>query len=257
MKHFPRIAMMALAIAASGMSAATFAQTSGKSKQPAPVDKNKASYVVGWDMASQLPEIVRDEINPQVVAQALQDALSGKKPKYSEEESKQIREAFVSELRTKAKAQYEKVATENKTKGAAFLAANKSKPGVKTTASGLQYKVIKQGTGPHPGPNDTAQVDYVGTFINGKKFDASADHKGGGPADIPLGNVIPGFREGLELMQVGGHYKLYIPSDLAYGEQPQNGFPPNATIIFDVKLDKTTPPPPDTSNNSDSGDSGN
>lgn len=245
MKHFPRIAMTAFAIAAFGISAATFAQGSGKAKKPVPVDKSKASYVVGWDMASQLPDIVRNEINPKIVAQALQDALSGKKPRYSEQESKSIREAFVSELRAKAKAQYEKVAARNKAKGEAFLAANKNKPGVKTTASGLQYKVIKQGTGPHPGPNDTAEVEYTGTFINGKKFDASADHKGGGPSTIPLANVIPGFREGLELMQVGGHYKLYIPADLAYGEQPQNGFPPNATIIFDVKLDKTTPPAPD------------
>ncbi|MDA3914749.1 FKBP-type peptidyl-prolyl cis-trans isomerase [Oleiagrimonas sp.] len=255
MKHFSRIAIMALAIAAFGTSTATFAQA-GKSKKPVPVDKNKASYVVGWDMASQLPPIVRDEINPEIVAQAMRDALSGKKPKYDKAESKKIREAFVSQLRAKAKVQYEKLAAENKSKGAAFLAANKKKPGVKTTSSGLQYKVLKQGTGAHPGPNDTVKIDYVGTFINGKKFDASADHKGGGPASIPVANVIPGFREGLELMQVGGHYKLYIPSDLAYGEQPQNPFPPNATLIFDVKLDKTTPPAPNSGDSSDNSSDG-
>ncbi|GAB3041186.1 macrophage infectivity potentiator Mip [Oleiagrimonas citrea] len=253
MKHFPRYAMTAVAVAALAMSTGAFAQTGGKSKAAPKVNKNEASYVVGWDLASQLPPIVRDEINPSIVAKALQDALSGKKPQIDEAKAKQVREAFVTELRSKAKAEYEKMATKNKREGAAFLAANKKKPGVKTTSSGLQYKVIKQGTGPHPGPKDTADIEYVGTFIDGKKFDASADHKGGGPTPIPLSSVIPGFREGLELMQVGGHYKLYIPSDLAYGEQPQNGFPPNATIIFDVKLDKTTPPAPSSGGKGDSG----
>lgn len=254
MKHFPRSALLTLAIAALLTSTGAFAQKAGSKAAPK-VSKSKASYVVGWDMASQLPPIVRKEIDPKIVAQALEDSLMGKKSKFSEAEAKSVRTAFLTELRGKAKAHFEAEAAENKKKGAAFLAHNKTQPGVRTTASGLQYKVIKQGTGAHPGPKDTAQIEYVGTFLDGKKFDASAEHKGGGPASIPLANVIPGFREGLELMQVGGHYKLYIPSNLAYGEQPHNGFPPNATIIFDVKLDKTTPPAPDTGNTG--GDSGN
>ena len=126
------------------------------------------------------------------------------------------------------------------------MAKNKSATGEHTTASGLQYKVIKEGIGPRPGANDTAQLEYTGSFLNGEVFDASAKHpdpKGGTSVPIPLANVIPGFREGLQLMQVGGHYKLYIPSTLAYGSQPKNGFPPNATIIFDVTLEKTGPTP--------------
>ena len=243
MKHFLRPTMTAAALAvALGMTAGVHAQAAAKSSAAGPVDKTKASYVVGWDLASQLPPLVREEVDPATVARAVQSALSGQKPTMSETEAKSVRDAFVAKLQAKAKAQYEKVAAENKTKGEAFIAKNKTQPGVKTTASGLQYKVISEGTGARPGPSDTVQVNYVGTFVDGQKFDASADH-GNTPASIPLAGVIPGFREGLELMKTGAHYMLYIPSNLAYGAQPQNGFPPNATIIFDVTLVKTGPTP--------------
>ncbi|MEO5830758.1 MAG: FKBP-type peptidyl-prolyl cis-trans isomerase, partial [Rhodanobacter sp.] len=116
-------------------------------------------------------------------------------------------------------------------------------PGVKTTASGLQYQVISQGSGARPGPNDTVEINYTGTFVNGQVFDASAKHNPPGAAKIPLAGVIPGFREGLLLMQTGGHYKLFIPSSLAYGTEPQPPMPPNATLIFDVTLVKTGPTP--------------
>jgi FKBP-type peptidyl-prolyl cis-trans isomerase len=157
----------------------------------------------------------------------------------SEAEAKQVREAFVAQLKSKAEVEYNQVASKNKTEGDAFIAKNKSKPGVKVTASGLQYEVVQAGTGQRPGPNDTVTINYTGTFVNGEKFDSSADHQG--PAQIPLAAVIPGFREGLQLMQTGGKYKLYIPSNIAYGAKPENGFPPNATIIFDVELLKTGP----------------
>lgn len=248
MKHFLRPTLTAATLAvALGMTAGVHAQSA---KSGATVDKTKASYVVGWDLASQLPPLVREEVDPATVARAVQSALSGQKPTMSETEAKSVRDAFVAKLQAKAKAQYEKVASENKAKGEAFMAKNKSAPGVKTTASGLQYKVISEGTGARPGPNDTVQVNYVGTFVGGEKFDASADHSKG-PASIPLQGVIPGFREGLELMKTGAHYMLYIPSNLAYGAQPQNGFPPNATIIFDVTLVKTGPTPA-----ADQGDAG-
>jgi FKBP-type peptidyl-prolyl cis-trans isomerase len=248
MKHFLRPTLTAAALAvALGMTAGVHAQAA-KSAAPAPaapaaVDKTKASYVVGWDLASSLPPLVREEVDPATVARALQSALSGQKPTMSEAEAKQVRDAFVANLQAKAKAEYTQVATKNQTEGAAFLAKNKTAPGVKATASGLQYQVISQGTGARPGPNDTVQVNYVGTFVNGETFDDSSKHEGGGAASIPLAGVIPGFREGMQLMQVGGHYKFFIPSNIAYGAQPQNGFPPNATIIFDVTLVKTGPTP--------------
>lgn len=243
MKHFLRPTLTAAALAvALGMTAGVHAQAA-KSGASGTVDKTKASYVVGWDLASQLPPLVREELDPATVARAVQSALSGQKPTMSEAEAKSVRDAFVAKLQVKAKAQYEQMAAKNKAEGEAFLAKNKSAPGVKTTASGLQYKVIKEGTGARPGPNDTVQVNYVGTLINGKKFDASADH-GTGAAPIPLANVIPGFREGLQLMKTGAHYMLYIPSNLAYGAQPPQGqMLPNETLIFDVTLVKTGPTP--------------
>lgn len=248
MKQFLRPTLTAAALAvALGMTAGVHAQAAKSaapaSTTPPAVDKTKASYVVGWDLASSLPPLVRQEVDPATVARALQSALSGQKPTMSEAEAKQVRDAFVANLQAKAKAEYTQVAAKNKSEGDAFLAKNKSAPGVKTTASGLQYQVISQGTGARPGPNDTVQVNYVGTFVNGETFDDSSKHEGGGPASIPLAGVIPGFREGMQLMQVGGHYKFFIPSNIAYGAQPQNGFPPNATIIFDVTLVKTGPTP--------------
>jgi len=249
MKHFLRPTMTAVALAvALGTAAGASAQGAKPAAKPAAaaagsVDKQKASYVVGWDLASSLPPLVAQEVDPATVAKALQAALSGQKPTMSEAEAKSTREAFVAQLKTKAEAEYNKVATQNKTEGDAFLAKNKTAPGVKVTASGLQYQVVQAGTGQRPGPNDTVTINYTGTFVNGQKFDSSADHQPPGAAQIPLAAVIPGFREGLQLMQVGGKYKLFIPSNIAYGAKPENGFPPNATIIFDVELVKTGPTP--------------
>jgi FKBP-type peptidyl-prolyl cis-trans isomerase len=205
------------------------------------VDKTKASYVVGWDLASSLPPIVREEIDPATVARAVQSELSGQKPTMSESEYKSVKEAFVAKLRAKAKAEFDKEAAKNKADGEAFLAKNRKAPGVKVTASGLQYKVISQGSGARPGPSDTVKVNYVGKLIDGQVFDDSSKHPGGGPSSIPLSNVIPGFREGLQLMQTGGHYQLFIPSNLAYGAEPRGEMPPNETLIFDVTLVSTGP----------------
>ena len=249
MKQFlrPTLTTAVLAVAL-GMTAGVQAQASksSSSSSSGTVDKTKASYVVGWDMANSLPPLVRNEVDPATVARAVQSALSGQKPTMSETEYKQVKQQFVSQLQAKAKAEYTKVAAENKKAGEAFLAKNKSVSGVKTTASGLQYKVIGSGSGARPGAKDTVQIQYTGTFVNGEKFDASADHpepKSGKSVPIPLEGVIPGFREGLMLMQTGAHYKFFIPSSLAYGAQPQNGFPPNETLIFDVTLEKTGPTP--------------
>ncbi|QWT21857.1 FKBP-type peptidyl-prolyl cis-trans isomerase [Bacillus sp. NP157] len=245
MKHFLRPTMMAVALAVSlGAAAGASAQAAKPAAAPAgAVDKQKASYVVGWDLASSLPPLVAREVDPATVAKALQAALSGQKPTMTEAEAKSTREAFVAQLKVKAEAEYNKVAADNKKEGDAYLAKNKAAAGVKTTASGLQYTVVQAGTGQRPGPNDTVTINYTGTFVNGEKFDSSADHQPAGPAQIPLAAVIPGFREGLQLMQTGGKYKLVIPSNIAYGAKPENGFPPNATIIFDVELLKTGPTP--------------
>jgi FKBP-type peptidyl-prolyl cis-trans isomerase len=241
MKHFLRPTLTAVALAvALGMTAGVSAQTAGAAGT---VDKAKASYVVGWEIASQVPPIMRDELDPTAVANAVKAALSGQKPTMAEAEAKQVHEAFMAKIQAKYQADMTKLAAKNKAEGDAFLAKNKTAAGVKTTASGLQYQVVSQGTGARPGPNDTVEINYTGSFVDGQVFDASAKHPGGGAAKIPLAGVIPGFREGLQLMQVGGHYKLFIPAALAYGAEPQPPMPPNATLIFDVTLVKTGPTP--------------
>lgn len=201
------------------------------------VDKSKASYVVGMDLATNIPPIVKDEIDPNIVAQAFTATIEGKKSTMSETEANSVRQAFVTQLKAKAQQEYNQVSAQNKQMGDAFLAKNKTQAGVKTTSDGLQYQVFSQGSGPHPQATDTVQINYTGSFVNGQVFDASSKH-GSGPASISLSSVFPGFREGLMMMPVGSHYKLVIPSNLAYGAEPKNGFPPNATIIFDVTLVK-------------------
>ncbi len=268
MKQFSRYALPALAAAALVFSASSLAApASGKSGQvpttppptgvphvkapaPKPVNKNDASYVLGMNMAQQLPTYVRSELNLKVLEQAFHDGLAGKDSKFTPEQSKQINDAFVTKIRAKMEAEYKAQAAKNKRESRVFLEKNRKKPGVKVTSSGLQYEVIKRGTGAHPGPDDTVDVEYKGTLVDGKLFDRSPE---GQSRPIPLSRVIPGFREGLELMQVGGHYKLFIPPELGYGEKPSRGFPPSAVLIFDVKLDKTTPPAPDSGGSSDGG----
>ena len=249
MKHFLRPTLTAVALAATlGMSAGAFAaQTAGKTAAATgTVDKAKASYVVGYQMVEQIPEPMRGELDPTAVANAVKAALSGQKPTMSNAEAQAVMGPFMAKVKAKYEAEMAKLAATNKAEGDAFLAKNKTAPGVKTTASGLQYQVISQGTGARPGPNDTVKIDYTGTFVDGQVFDASSKHNPPGAADIPLAGVIPGFREGLQLMQVGGHYKLFIPSNLAYGAEPQPPMPPNATLIFDVTLvsTKATPAAP-------------
>jgi len=243
MKHFLRPTLTAVAMAvALGMTAGAFAQAA-KTGAAAPVDKAKASYVFGYyKMGESVPPILRDEMDPAAVARGVQAALSGQKSTVSEAEAKQVYEAFMTKVQAKFEAERAQEAAKNKAEGDAFFAKNKTAPGVKTTASGLQYKVITAGTGARPGPNDTVEINYTGSFLDGQVFDASAKH-GPKPASIPVANVIPGFREGLQLMQVGGHYKLFIPASLAYGAEPQPPMPPNATLIFDVTLVKTGPTP--------------
>ena len=261
MKHFLRPTLTAAALAVVlGMTAGAQAQTSSAGSTSAaagPVDKIKASTVVGYELAGSVPPIMREAVDPATVAKAVQDALSGKKPPMAEQEFNATAQAFEAQLRAKAKSEFDAASAKNKAEGDAFLAKNKSAAGVKTTASGLQYQVISQGTGARPGPNDTVQVNYVGSFVNGEVFDDSSKHEGStGPASIPLSGVIPGFREGLQLMQVGGHYKFFIPPNLAYGAEPNRPFPPNATLIFDVTLVSTGPTPANASQGGEGGADG-
>jgi FKBP-type peptidyl-prolyl cis-trans isomerase len=197
------------------------------------VDKNNISTMVGMDVGRGLTQI-KDDIDIKVVEQALEATIKGEKTALTQEEALQVRQEFMKTLQAKRVAEQKAASDKNKKEGETFLAANKSKSGVKTTASGLQYMVEKEGTGAKPKATDTVKVNYLGTKIDGTKFDSSYDR--GQPATFPLNGVIKGWSEGLQLMPVGSKYKLFVPSDLAYGENGPGQIGPNATLIFEVEL---------------------
>lgn len=233
MKQIMRPALAAVAvIAALGVASVSQAQSTTT------VDKAKASEIVGYQLATQYPEWARGLINPQQVGQAVTRALQGQKPTMSEADLEATAKALGAQLQTLGKQHYEQVAAQNKQAGTTFLAQNKSQPGVRVTSDGLQYQILAQGTGPKPTATDTVQVHYTGSFVNGQQFASSAQQGQNTPAKLNLANVLPGLREGLMLMPVGSHFKFVIPSELAYGSEPKNGFPPNETLIFDVTLVK-------------------
>jgi FKBP-type peptidyl-prolyl cis-trans isomerase len=205
-------------------------------------EKEKYGYMVGMDVARSIGQI-KDEVDTAAVIQALQTSLKGEKTTLTDAEAVAVRQEFMQKLQGKQVAKMKDEADKNQKEGDAFLAKNKDKPGVKVTASGLQYEVVKQGTGPKPKATDVVKVDYTGTKIDGTKFDSSVDR--GQPATFPLNQVVPGWTEGLQLMPVGSEYKFYIPGKLAYGERGPAQIGPNATLIFSVKLISIEPPAAD------------
>jgi len=197
-------------------------------------EKDKISYVVGMQVGSSLSQI-KDEIDLDIVFQAIRGSLAGDEPALSQQEAMAVQQAFAQKLQAKRAAEVQEAATKNKAEGDKFLAANKSKPGVKTTESGLQYQVIEEGKGPKPAKTDTVKVHYTGTLLDGTKFDSSVDR--GEPAQFALSAVIPGWTEALQLMPVGSKYKLWIPAELGYGDRGTPGpIGPNQTLVFDVEL---------------------
>ena len=197
-------------------------------------EKDKASYVVGMQIGGSLQQI-KDDIDLDVVFAAIRSGLNGDEPALSREEAMAVQQAFAQRLKAKAEAETLAKAEANKKDGEAFLAANKGKAGVKSTASGLQYKVVTEGKGAKPAATDTVKVHYTGTLLDGTKFDSSVDR--GEPAQFALNQVIPGWTEGLQLMPVGSKYEFWIPSELAYGDRATPGpIGPNATLHFEVEL---------------------
>ncbi|GAA0705261.1 hypothetical protein GCM10009105_02590 [Dokdonella soli] len=202
-------------------------------KPAVPLDKNKVSTMVGMDIGRSLAQL-KDDIDVKVMEQALEATMKGEKTALTQEEALQVRQEFMQQMQAKRVAEQKVAADKNKADGTKFLADNKAKPGVKTTASGLQYLVEKEGTGAKPKATDTVKVNYLGTKIDGEKFDSSYDR--GQPATFPLNGVIKGWSEGLQLMTVGSKYKLFVPADLAYGENAPGPIGPNATLVFEVEL---------------------
>jgi len=193
-------------------------------------DKKKFSYTLGYQIAQNLARqgMVLD---PDAAAKAVHDLFSGKKPALTVDEMK----AVVARITDDAKRKRDDIAKTNMSKGEKFLAENKKKDGVKTLKSGLQYKVVFNGDGRKPTASSQVVAHYEGRLINGKVFDSSI--KRGSPATFPVNGVIKGWQEALQLMPVGSKWQVYIPSELAYGENGAGGsIGPNETLIFDIEL---------------------
>jgi len=218
-----------------GITFATLAASAFAEDRPALKDaKDKVSYSIGLDIGMTFQK-QKMEINSDVLAAGLKDGLSGAKPLLSPEEVRQVMTQFSKDMREKTAAANKEAADKNTKEGEKFLAENKAKPGVKTTASGLQYKVEKEGSGTPPKETDTVEVNYRGTLIDGTEFDSS--YKRGEPATFPVNRVIKGWTEALQLMKPGAKYQLFIPSNLGYGPGGTGGdIGPNATLIFEVEL---------------------
>jgi len=197
-------------------------------------DKAKESYSVGYQFGQNLKKLETD-LDGEVLSVAIQEALSGKESRLSDEEMRAALASLQERTVAAMQASMKEKAQKNLAEGEKFLAENKTKEGVKTTASGLQYKVIEEGEGPSPKSGDTVTVHYRGTLVDGTEFDSS--YQRGEPATFPLTGVIPGWTEALQLMKKGSKWELYIPSELAYGERGAgNRIPPNSTLIFEVEL---------------------
>jgi FKBP-type peptidyl-prolyl cis-trans isomerase FklB len=207
-------------------------------------DKEKASYAIGMYFGNQIKRGNMD-VDVETINNAMHDVLAGKTLKLTDPQAQEA-------IRNYQTAEQKRVADKNKKEGEAFLAANKTKPGVKThevkisdgSTVEMQYKVITEGTGEIPKSNDVVSVNYKGTLPNGKEFDSSAKH-GGQPSKFPVTRVVRGWTEALEMMKVGSKWELYLPAALAYGER---GYPPDiapgATLIFEMELVGIEPPAP-------------
>jgi FKBP-type peptidyl-prolyl cis-trans isomerase FklB len=204
--------------------------------------KEKVSYAIGMEMGKGVKS-QGIEVDPSIVQQGLKDALSDAKPQMSEEELRQVITALQQEIRQKQMQIQEAAAAENKTKGDAFLAENAKKEGMVVLPDGLQYKILTAGQGKKPAETDTVLCNYKGTFLDGTEFDSST--RAGKPVPFELKNVIPGFREVLQLMPAGSKWQVFVPSNLAYGERGAGGvIGPNATLIFEIELVSIQETPP-------------
>jgi FKBP-type peptidyl-prolyl cis-trans isomerase FkpA len=215
--------------------AATPKKPAAAATEAAASEKNASSYSLGVSMGDQLRSngITPDAVNSQRLAQGVRDALNGK-VKLSEADQKNIQQLVRNAQQGAAEANH-RAATK-------FLAENGKKPGVVTTASGLEYQVLAPGSGESPKATDEVTVNYRGTLLDGTEFDSS--YKRGQPASFVLGRVIPGWTEGLQLMKPGAKYQLFVPPQLAYDLRTRPGIPPGSLLIFEVELLSFKPAPP-------------
>ena len=224
MKQIIAIALMLSLIGGTAMT---------QKKQPT-TQKEKVSYSLGVNLGKNF-KMQGIDVDQALLIQGMKDAFSGSKTTMTDKDMESCMMAFQQEMMVKSQAKQKIEGEKNMKEGEAFLVANKKKDGVISLPSGLQYKVIKAGTGPKPTASQTVKCHYRGTTIDGKEFDSS--YKRGEPTEFPLNQVIKGWTEGIQLMAVGSKYEFYIPANLAYGERGAGGtIGPNATLIFEVEL---------------------
>lgn len=224
--------------AANAQTPASKAKTAAAAKAAAPLtlktQRDKVSYALGMSIGSNAHQGDVD-LDPSIVARGLKDALAGGKTLMTQEEAQATLNQQKAEAQKKHEAKMQAAGEENRKQGVEFLAANKTKEGVVTLPSGLQYKILKAGDGPKPASTDSVVCNYRGTLINGTEFDSS--YKRGQPTTFPVSGVIKGWTEALQLMPVGSKWQLFVPADLAYGDRGAgNDIGPNATLIFEVEL---------------------
>jgi FKBP-type peptidyl-prolyl cis-trans isomerase len=223
----------------------THRNTTAAATKPKPLvlttEKDKQSYAIGLNVGKSLH---RDDIDvdPKIVLQGLKDAMADGKVLLTDDQIKTVMTDLQNQVRQKQEEKRQAMAESNKKDGAAFLAANATKPGVVTLPSGLQYKVLTAGTGAKPAATDSVVCNYRGTLLDNTEFDSS--YKRGQPATFPVTGVIKGWTEALQLMPVGSKWQLFIPADLAYGERAQGPGGPNATLVFEVELLSIQPKTP-------------
>ncbi|MFD2932736.1 FKBP-type peptidyl-prolyl cis-trans isomerase [Spirosoma flavum] len=197
--------------------------------------QDSISYSIGLFMAQNLKQQGITDLNNALLMRGLEDALNGKSTRLTQAQAGQVMNNFMQKQMAVRNAEGTKASSENKKIGTAFMTENKAKTGVVTTASGLQYSVEKEGTGAKPMATDRVKVHYTGRLLDGKVFDSSVER--GQPAEFGVTEVIKGWTEALQLMPVGSKWKLYIPSDLAYGDRGAGAeIKPGSTLVFDVEL---------------------
>jgi FKBP-type peptidyl-prolyl cis-trans isomerase FklB len=220
----------------SGQAAAKKPATTARTGTPYTLKtpKDKASYALGMSIGSGLHK-QSVPVDPAVVARGLRDAMAGGKTLMTEDEMRAALKKLQDDVHASQEAKAQAAGASNRKGGEAFLAANKAKEGVVTLPDGLQYKILTAGTGPKPTASDTVTVNYRGTLVNGTEFDSS--YKRGQPASFPVGGVIKGWTEALQLMPVGSKWQLFLPADLAYGDRGAGAdIGPGETLIFEVEL---------------------
>jgi len=195
--------------------------------------KDKASYAIGMNIGKSIHKDSVD-VDLSILMRGIKDSMKDGKTLLTDDEAKAALTALQAEMRKKQEEKMLVQAESNKKAGEAFLADNKTKDGVVTLPSGLQYKILREGTGPKPATTDTVVCNYKGTLLDNTEFDSS--YKRGQPATFPVSGVIKGWTEALQLMSVGSKWELFIPSDLAYGVPGRPGIGPNATLVFEVEL---------------------